>query len=135
MSETVSGKSVSSKMKRSVRWHGRIPASVLLDKELSSEAVRVYGLLALSVYQGTVAYVGMREIGRIIGKSAATVKRRIDELAAREHIVPRPGKNGQRSHYHLTSPVFGQKQRAGVTEVVSAPSGGQRYASIGKEVA
>ena len=135
MSETVRKKSVSFKVKRSARWYGRVPASVSLDLSVSSDAVRIYSLLALSVYQGNIARVGMRQLGKIIGKSAATVKRRIVELVKAGHLKPNTGKSGERAFYELTSPVFGQKQRSGVTEVVSSPSRGRRYASLGKDVA
>ena len=121
MSETVSGQSVSPKMKRSPKWYGRIPADVLLDESLSSDAVRVYGILALWVFQGDVAYIGMREIGRLSGLSPATVMRRVKELAAAKYIEVRKAETGKRSWYVMTSPVFGQKQRAGVEELVSAP--------------
>lgn len=131
MSETVSTKSVSSRVKRSDSWYGRVPASVLLDLTISSDAVRVYALLTLSVYQGRVAKVGMRQMGKIMGKSAATIKRRIAELTVAGHLkadVQR--KNGQRGCYELTSPVFGQKQ-GNAAVVVSAPRG-KRLVSVEK---
>lgn len=125
-SETVSDKSVSRKLKR----YGRIPMNLLLDKSVSSEAVRIYGILAASVFQGNVATIGMRRIGALIGKSPATVMRRLRELTEATHIKPGQRKNGQRAFYVLTSPVFGQKQRAGVEELVSSPSRGRRLASV-----
>lgn len=122
-SETVS---VSSKVKR----YGRIPMEILVDLSLNSEAVRVYGMLASSVFQGNVATVGMRRIGKLIGKSPATVMRRLRELEAAGHIKVPPQRLGQRGFYELLSPVFAQKQRAGIEEVVSSPSGGRRLASV-----
>lgn len=133
MSETVLSKSVSSKVKRSDGWYGRVPASVSLDLSISSDAVRVYSLLALSVYQGSVARVGMRQMGQIIGKSAATVKRRIDELIRAGHIKAKEAKSGQRAYYELLSPVFGQRQ--GKQDVVVSSPKGKRLASVEEKVA
>lgn len=121
-SETVS---VSSKVKR----YGRIPMELLLDRAVNSGAVRVYGLLASSVFQGNVATVGMRRIGKLIGKSPATVMRRLRELEAAGHIKTSPQRSGQRGFYELTSPVFSQKQRAWIEEIISSPSRGRRLAS------
>ena len=129
--ETVFRKSVSSYVKRSDRWYARIPASVLLDKSLKPDAVRIYGLLALSVYQGSVTRVGIRQLGRVIGRSPATVSRRLSELVANGHVKTLKLKNGQRAWYELTSPVFGQKQ-GHETVVVRGQSGAPRFASIAK---
>ena len=41
MDETVSTKSVSRELKRSPRWHGRVPASVLLDPNIDPLAARI----------------------------------------------------------------------------------------------
>ncbi len=133
MSETVSSKSVSSKVKRSAKWYGRVPASVSLDLSISSDAVRVYSLLALSVYQGSVARVGMRQIGQIMGKSAATIKRRIDELVNAGHIKANAGKLGERAYYELLSPVFGQKQ--GRHDVIVSSPRGKRLVSVEEKIA
>ena len=40
------------------------------------------------------------------------------------------GKGKARRIYHLQSAVFGQKQRAGIEEVISSPSGGRRLATV-----
>ena len=132
MSGPLSEKSVTAKVGRSPRWHGRIPASVLLDTSISSDAVRVYGFLSLDVYQSNLARVGLRVMGRVLGLSRTTVNRRVTELISAGHIRKAPAKSGQRGCYELQSPVFGQKQGK-VTELVSAPSGGIRFASIAKE--
>ncbi len=135
MSETVSGKSVSSRVKRSdVRsalWWARVPASVALDPAISSDAVRVYTLISLDVYEGRVARVGMRQMGKILDVSAATIMRRVKELLAAGHIRMRT-EAGRRAFYEVTSPVFGQKQGR-ETVVVSSPRGGRRFASIDRE--
>lgn len=134
MSETVSTKSVSSKVKRSDGWWGRVPASVLLDLTINSDAVRVYALLTLSVYEGSVARVGMRQMGKIMGKSAATIGRRIGELVAAGHLtIDAKRKNGQRGYYRLTSPVFGQKQ--GKVDVVRSAPRGKRLVSVEEKIA
>lgn len=73
----------------------------------------------------------MRQLGKAIGKSAATVKRRIDELVAAGHMRANTGTNGQRAYYELTSPVFGQKQGK-QTEIVVGDSGVPRYVSMEK---
>ena len=100
-------------------WN-RIPDSVLLDKRLNASARCVYAYLAGTVHQGTVATVGQRRIAGKLGFSKSTVNEAIKELASNEHIkVIACG--AQRYRYHLTSEVFGQKQRAGVETLVSAP--------------
>ena len=103
---------------------------VLHDKSINSEAVRVYGNLAISVFQGNIARIGMRQIGGFIGRSPATVMRRLHELESAGHIKAAARKRGQRAFYELLSPVFGQKQRAGIEEIVSSPSGGKRLVSV-----
>jgi hypothetical protein len=52
----------------------------------------------------------------------------IHELEDRQHISIR-GKGRTRRVYHLWSSVFGQKQRAGIEEVISSPSRTLRLAS------
>lgn len=132
MSETVSSKSVSSKVKRSGKssapWFARVPATVALDLALSSDAVRVYTLISLDVYEGRVARVGMRQMGKILGVSAATVMRRVRELLDAGHLRMRT-ESGRRAFYEVTSPVFGQKQGKR-TVVVSSPRGDRRYVSV-----
>lgn len=107
-------------MKRSARYC-KIPKDLLLDISISGDAVRIYGVLALWVFQGNVARIGMRRIGREVGLSAATVCRRLQELAAAGYISAGSVKPGERAYYVLNSEVFGQKQRAGTEEIVSYP--------------
>jgi hypothetical protein len=106
-------------------WN-RIPDSVLHDPRLSFAAKCVYGVLAGSVHQGTVARIGQRLIAARLGCHQETVSSAIQELAQWRHVVvTKFGK--QRYSYHLTSDVFGQKQRAldageaTVEELVSSP--------------
>ncbi len=130
-SGTLSDKTVPSRVEHSDLWWGRVPASVLLDPRLSSDAVRIYGMLALSVFEGRIASVGMRQLGKLIGKSAQTVQRRIAELVNAGHLATASGQAGKRAKYELTSPVFAQKQGK-VNVVVSSPRG-RRLASVRTE--
>jgi hypothetical protein len=50
-------------------------------------------------------------------------------LEAHQHISIRGSGKGRRI-YHLRSLVFGQKQRAGIEEVISSPSRTPRLASV-----
>lgn len=89
-------------------------------------------MLALDVFEGRTASVGMRQLGKLLGKSAQTVQRRIGELVKTGHLEVAPKDLGKRATYALTSPVFAQKQgKANV--VVSSPSGGKRLASVRTE--
>ena len=53
----------------------------------------------------------------------------LHELEQHEHISIRGRGNGRRIYY-LRSLVFGQKQRAGIEEVISSPSRTPRLASV-----
>lgn len=110
----------------------RLPASVLKDGTLTFAARCVYALLAGCTRQGTVARIGQREIARQLSAARSTVNSALGELASAGHLVTN-GTGKQRRTYHLVSDVFGQKQRDGVTEVVSTPRGSKYFASIGKE--
>jgi hypothetical protein len=101
-----------------VEHHNRVPDSVLHDGRLSFAARCVYGVLAGSVFQGTVATIGQRLIAKKLHCHQETVSAALRDLEQFGHIVIiRNGK--QRHWYHLTSNLFGQKQRAGVEEVQS----------------
>lgn len=121
LGETVSAKSVSAKVKRSPLWHGRMPAAILLDPALSSDAVKLYGILALKTFQGNISSIGLRQLGKLAGMSPATAMRRLRELISTGHLKISKAGNGQRAWYELTSPVFAQKQRAGVETIVQYP--------------
>lgn len=108
--------------------HARIPHAVLVDSRVSHIAVRVYCFLAECVWQGTSTRMGQRWIAKNCQMARSSVQVAIDELIAAGHVnVPFTGKN--RAVYHLTSPLFGQKQAAGIAEVASGPSGGKRLVS------
>lgn len=129
MSETVSAKSVASRVKRSKVWYGRSPASVSLDLSISSDAFRVYSVLSLNTFQGNTSALGLRQLGTLLNKSAATIKRRVDELIKAGHLEVTKRANGRRMIYVFTDPCFGQKQRAGIEEVAFGPSGIARMVS------
>jgi DNA-binding MarR family transcriptional regulator len=108
--------------------YARLPGSVLCDGGLSLTARCVYAVLALYAYQGTTVKIGQRRIARLLGVHVETVNMAIHELEDRQHIVI-TGDGKARRMYHLSSSVFGQKQRAGVEEVISSPSRTPRLAS------
>ena len=109
--------------------YARVPDSVLFDRKLSLSARSVYGVLARYAFQGTTASIGQRKIARLLGIHLETVNLAIHELEERNHVAI-AGKGKSRRYYHLLSPIFGQKQRAGYEEVIGSPSGGRRLASI-----
>lgn len=109
-------------------WN-RLPDSVLYDSGLSLACRCVYAVLAGTVYQGTVAKMGQRRISKLLGIHQETVALALRDLAARGHITV-SGKGNDRRTCHLHSDVFGQKQRAGIEEVISSPSGGRRLATV-----
>jgi DNA-binding MarR family transcriptional regulator len=111
-----------------IERYARTPDSVLYDRKLSMTARCVYGVLARYAYQGTTVRIGQRRIANLLGCHVATINRAIHELEERQHITIR-GKGRDRRSYHLRSPIFGQKQRAGIEEVISSPSRTPRLAS------
>ena len=54
----------------------------------------------------------------------------LQRLESRGHVQKAAARRGQRQTFVLTSPVFGQKQRAGVEEVISSPSRTPRLAGV-----
>lgn len=105
-----------------------VPCQVALDRRLSAEHLRIYVVMASSVYEGAVSKIGQRLIGRLVGLSAMTVGRRIAELVSFGHIRAAKCKNGARGWYELTSEVFGQKQ--GKVDVVRHGPAGKRLVSV-----
>ena len=112
--------------------YARMPDSVLFDRGLSISARCVYGVLARYVYQGTTVKIGQRRIARLLGIHVETVNGAIHELENWKHIAVR-GDGKARRIYHLPSSVFGQKQRAGIEEVISSPSRTRRLASVRRD--
>ena len=112
-----------------VEKYARTPDSVLFDTALSITARCVYGVLARHAFQGSTANVGQRRIANLLGVHVGTVNRSLHELEDHQHIAIRGTGKGRRI-YHLCSLVFGQKQRAGIDEVISSPSRTPRLASV-----
>lgn len=108
---TLSGNSVPPIAGHSVKWHGRTPANILLDQEMSDLATRIFGILSLKTFQGNIATLGVRKLETLTGRGRSIVHRALQELAKAGHIAPASKTRGQRAQYVLTSPVFGQKQR------------------------
>jgi DNA-binding MarR family transcriptional regulator len=106
----------------------------ILHSDLSFAARLVYAELALWVFQGKTASVGLRKMAERLNMSRQTVISGIAELVTAELIEKGDVSKGQRGVYVLTSPVFGQKQGK-VTEVGIGPSGGSRLVSIAEDVA
>ena len=126
--QQVYGKSAQS----GVEKYARVPDSVLFDHGLSLAARAVYGVLARHVFQGTTVNMGQRRIANLLGTHTETVNLALHELEEQKHISIR-GTGRARRIYHLHSPVFGQKQRAGIEEVISSPSRTPRLASVGRD--
>jgi len=111
-----------------IEKYSRIPDSVLFDERLSMADRCVYAVLARHVFQGTTVKIGQRRIAKDLRCHVATVNSGIHELAACGHICIR-SRGRSRGMYHLSSRVFGQKQRAGIEEAISSPSRMLRLAS------
>ena len=102
---TVYEASIAEKVRRSPRWFSKTPASVSLDRRLSGEAVKVYDVMGLKTKNGTCT-VGVRYLGRILGKDSSTVSRQIQELVEAGHLEPMERGTGQRASYRFTSPAY-----------------------------
>jgi hypothetical protein len=72
--------------------------------------------------------MGVRRLSQLAGFHKDTVCSAIEELSSAGHITV-IGNGKLRRIYNLNSRLFGQKQRAGVEEVIGSPSGGRRFAS------
>jgi hypothetical protein len=98
-------KTVKEKVGRFPRWHAKDPASVCLDQNLSDAAVRVYDVMGLKT-KGGVGSIGVRYLGRLLGRSRETVRLRIKELVSKGYLEVLPSSNGQRASYRFTSPAY-----------------------------
>jgi transposase len=89
--------------------------------------------MASKVRQGNIAKISYSEIARRVGCSRSTVAESIQQLTELGKIIQK--KQGPRSPaiYELVSGLFGQKQRDGVTTIVSSPRGGRRMVTVGPE--
>src|ERR1035437_6526883 len=114
--------------------YSRVPSEVSADRRLKPRDVCVYAVLATFCWQGSVAQVGKRLIARLAGCAERLVISSLQNLRSAGHIEKQPGQlRGQRGRYVLLSPVFGQKQRAGVEEVAMGPSGRRRLVAVRKD--
>lgn len=133
IAETLSLKDITKKAKRSPKWWGKMPASILLDPQVDDLGVRIFGILGLKTYQGNVSYIGMRLLAELCGSSAATVCRRVQILEDRGHITTVKDGNGRRHWYVLNSPAFGQLQRDQKETIVFGRGGTRRMVSVEME--
>lgn len=112
--------------------YARLPREVIGDPELKLLDIRVYCMLAGSVWQGNTARIGTRLLASYVRASRRLVVESLQRLERRGHLA-KAARHGQRQMYVLTSLVFGQKQRAGIEEVISSPSRTPRLASVGSD--
>ena len=113
--------------------YSRIPLEVLADRQLKNCDLRIYAVLAGSCWQGSTVGIGKRLIATRAPCAERLVVPGLKRLEARGHIDRLPVKRGQRGLYHLRSAVFGQKQRAGVEELVVTPDGKPRLATVRRD--
>ena len=97
--------------------YARVPWDIITSKSLKRLDGYVYAVLSASVWQGNYASVGTRRIAEVLHTTQRRVVESLARLIADGKIAAAPRTRGQRSAYVLTSPVFGQKPRAGVEEV------------------
>ena len=86
--------------------HSRVPDSILLDKRLSHEAVRVYAGLSRHALKAGIVYIGQRRLADMIHMSQRTVARKLAELQSYGLITVAADTKGKRATYTLTSTVF-----------------------------
>jgi len=110
--------------------YARLPREGIGDPELKLLDMRVYGMLAGSVWQGNTARIGTRLLAGYVRASRRLVVKSLQRLERRGHIEKAAARRGQRQMYVLLSPIFGRKQRAGFEEVISSPSRSPRLASV-----
>lgn len=114
--------------------YARVPREVFTDPRLEPRDVRVYCILASSCWQGSVAQVGKRKIAKEACCAECKALSSLRKLEATGHIQKHTGRRqGQRARYVLLSPVFGQKQRSDVDEVVTHPDGRRRLVALRKD--
>lgn len=112
------------------RAYGRVPLRVNADPRLSGSDVRVYTAIAGYVFQGNVCHESYAALAGAACTSRRQVIRSVRRLIECGHIkAENPKKTRSKRWLMLMSPVFAQKQRAGIEEVAEAPSGGRRLVS------
>jgi len=112
--------------------YSRVPVDVLFDPQLKNRDKVIYAALAIHCWQGSVASIGKRRIAKLTCCAERLVIESLNRLEAYGHILRASVQRGQRAQYVLKSPVFGQKQRAGVQEIITTHDGRRRLASVGR---
>jgi predicted transcriptional regulator len=110
--------------------YARVPWEVVCDRRLKPLDIRVYCMISGPTFQATTARVGTRRIADCVHASRRLVIGSIRRLEDCGHIKRGRETRGKREMYIVTSGVFGQKQRAGIKEVISRPSRTPRLASV-----
>jgi hypothetical protein len=110
--------------------YARVPWEVVCDKQLKPLDIRVYCMISGPTFQATTAKVGTRRIAECTHASRRLVIESIRRLEDCGHIRRGKQQRGKRELYIVTSAVFGQKQRAGIQEVISGPSKTRRLATV-----
>jgi hypothetical protein len=109
--------------------YARVPWEVVCDRRLKPLDIRVYCMISGGTFQAATAKVGTRRIADCAHASRRLVVASIRRLVDCGHIKRGRQGRGKRETYIVTSEVFGQKQRAGIEEVISSPSRTPRLAS------
>ena len=123
-------RSINAERSRKFRY-GRVPDEILTDKSVSHAAVRLYGIMAMYVFEGNVVSLGMRKMAALMHVGIGTIHRLLAKLKQSGYVISKPVANGQRSFYELTSPVFAQKQ--GKQTVLRSSPKGIRMVSVAPE--
>ena len=110
----------------------RVPREVAGDRRLNPRDVRVYAALAPFCWQGATAQVGKRLLAKLACCAERLVIASLKKLEATGHIKKQPVRRGKRGRYVLLSPIFGQKQRADIEEIVQGPRS-QYLATVRKD--
>ena len=106
--------------------YARVPQEVYTNSRLDARDVRVYCALASACWQRAIAQVGKRFLASQCQCAERKVIGSLKNLEAAGHIRECPSRGGQRAQYELVSPVFGQKQRAGINVIVPSLEGQPR---------
>jgi hypothetical protein len=110
--------------------YARVPWEVASDERLKPLDIRVYCMISGPTFQAATAKVGTRRIAECVHASRRLVIDSIRRLENCGHIKRAQQERGKREMYVLMSAVFGQKQRAGIQEIISSPSRTPRLASV-----
>jgi hypothetical protein len=110
--------------------YARVPWEVVCDERLKRLDIQVYCMISGPTFQATTSTVGTRRIADCVHASRRLVIESIQRLEECGHIKRARQGRGKREMYVMMSGVFGQKQRAGIQEVISGPSRAPRLASV-----